>query len=367
MIQGRDDRYPADEFWDQAESHEILGLDSREEGLAGRPGVSRLRLYVSAEAHASIEKAAIVIGVGRTGVRSIPVDDAFRMRPDALEAAIAEDREAGWRPFCVAGTLGTTSSSSFDPAEELAAKGIDLDGYTAEAMVDDVFAVADALGYERVSLMGFSWGTLLGQDACRRYPERVARLISIGTAATGGIFKLPSDLDRSLEGISELLALPDGSLLMAATASAGDPEHQSGSLWWSAAAAAGTHPRDSVFFKRNSSSNSGDSGSGGRVATPSSPCAGNGSDATSSVIFYNYGLDEEPLTLGDLLTWAIDTAWSHGPERVWVNTNTLDHAKALPLYQRCGFQPYKQEHKVFDDPRLNGLIAAEATRGSADD
>ena len=57
-----------------------------------------------------------------------------------------------------------------------------------------------------------------------------------------------------------------------------------------------------------------------------------------------------------LLTWAIDTAWNHEPRRLWVNTNSLDHPKALALYQRCGFRPYKQEPKVFDDPRLNGLI-----------
>ncbi len=68
-----------------------------------------------------------------------------------------------------------------------------------------------------------------------------------------------------------------------------------------------------------------------------------------------------------LLTWAIDTAWNHAPERLWVNTNTLDHPKALPLYQRCGFRPFKQESKLFDDPRLNGLIAAEATRRSSGD
>ena len=43
------------------------------------------------------------------------------------------------------------------------------------------------------------------------------------------------------------------------------------------------------------------------ATTPSSP-SGNGETATSSVIFSNYGFDEEPLTLGDLLTWAIDTA-----------------------------------------------------------
>jgi GNAT superfamily N-acetyltransferase len=57
-----------------------------------------------------------------------------------------------------------------------------------------------------------------------------------------------------------------------------------------------------------------------------------------------------------LMTWAIDTAWNYAPDRVWVNTNTLDHPKALPLYQRCGFHPYKQEQVLFDDPRLNGLI-----------
>jgi aromatic-L-amino-acid decarboxylase len=68
----------------------------------------------------SIEKAAIVIGVGRAGVRRIPVDEQFRMRPAELARAIAEDRAAGWLPFCVVGTLGTTSSTSVDPPAELA-------------------------------------------------------------------------------------------------------------------------------------------------------------------------------------------------------------------------------------------------------
>lgn len=57
-----------------------------------------------------------------------------------------------------------------------------------------------------------------------------------------------------------------------------------------------------------------------------------------------------------LLASAIDIAWSHQPTRLWVNTNTLDHPKALRLYQRMGFVPYAQERKVIDDPRLNGLI-----------
>ncbi|HXV75695.1 MAG TPA: pyridoxal-dependent decarboxylase [Candidatus Polarisedimenticolaceae bacterium] len=103
-----------------AARHAIPGLDSRDEGLAGRDGLARPRLYVSTEAHMSIEKAAIVSGIGRAGVRHIPTDAEFRMRPDALDRAIAEDRAAGWLPFCVVGTLGTTSSSSVDPPAALA-------------------------------------------------------------------------------------------------------------------------------------------------------------------------------------------------------------------------------------------------------
>ena len=103
-----------------AARHAAPGLDSREQGLAGREGIGRLRIYVSTEAHSSIEKGAIVIGVGKAGVRRIPTDEAFRMRPELLERAVAEDRAQGWLPFCVVATLGTTSSTSVDPAGPLA-------------------------------------------------------------------------------------------------------------------------------------------------------------------------------------------------------------------------------------------------------
>ena len=103
-----------------AARHAAAGLGSRDEGLLGRPGFGPLRLYASQEAHSSIEKAAIVVGVGRRGVRRIGVDATYRMDPRALERAIAEDRAAGWLPFCVVATLGTTSSTAVDPAEEIA-------------------------------------------------------------------------------------------------------------------------------------------------------------------------------------------------------------------------------------------------------
>ena len=59
---------------------------------------------------------------------------------------------------------------------------------------------------------------------------------------------------------------------------------------------------------------------------------------------------------GYLLSAALDIAWSHEPKRVWLNTNTLDHPRALALYQRLGFKPYKQERKTIPDPRVSGLI-----------
>jgi aromatic-L-amino-acid decarboxylase len=95
----------------------VPGHPFGEEGMAGGP---RLRLYTSEQAHSSIEKAAITLGLGRRGVRKIPVDPEFRMDPGALRRAVAEDRAAGWHPFCVVATVGTTSTTSVDPVPAIA-------------------------------------------------------------------------------------------------------------------------------------------------------------------------------------------------------------------------------------------------------
>lgn len=59
-----------------------------------------------------------------------------------------------------------------------------------------------------------------------------------------------------------------------------------------------------------------------------------------------------------LLASAIDIAWSYSPARLHLHTNTLDHPKALPVYQRCGFKPYKQEKIIIEDPRMTGAFPA---------
>lgn len=98
----------------------VEGLEARTEGLAGRADAPRLRLYCSVEAHSSIEKAAIVLGVGQAGVRKIGTDAAFRLDVAELARAIAADQAAGWRPFAVVATVGTTSTTSVDPVAAIA-------------------------------------------------------------------------------------------------------------------------------------------------------------------------------------------------------------------------------------------------------
>jgi aromatic-L-amino-acid/L-tryptophan decarboxylase len=94
--------------------------DIRPRGLAGRSDVPPLRVYCSQEAHSSVEKAAIVTGLGQDGVCKIPVDEEFRLLPDRLQDAIAEDRRAGLLPVAVVATVGTTSTTSIDPVAAIA-------------------------------------------------------------------------------------------------------------------------------------------------------------------------------------------------------------------------------------------------------
>jgi aromatic-L-amino-acid decarboxylase len=96
----------------------VPNLEARRRGLVGQ---ARLRMYASEEAHSSIEKAGIVLGIGQDGCRKVPADAAFRMEVESLRRAIAEDRAAGFTPFAVTASVGTTSTTSIDPVREIAA------------------------------------------------------------------------------------------------------------------------------------------------------------------------------------------------------------------------------------------------------
>ncbi len=88
--------------------------EARQEGQT-----PNLVLYCSEFAHSSVDKAAIMLGLGLKNVRKIPADSEFRMRPELLAKAIQEDRATGLLPFCVVPTVGTTGVTSVDPVPEI--------------------------------------------------------------------------------------------------------------------------------------------------------------------------------------------------------------------------------------------------------
>src|SRR5205085_7215143 len=83
---------------------------------------SRAVLYVSGQRHSSVDRAAKILGFMPTQVRPVPVDAAFRLRLDALDAALADDRAAGRFPWAVVANAGATNTGAVDPLAALAAR-----------------------------------------------------------------------------------------------------------------------------------------------------------------------------------------------------------------------------------------------------
>jgi aromatic-L-amino-acid decarboxylase len=93
--------------------------DARVQGLAatGR----RFAIYCSDQAHSSVDKAVILLGFGQDTLRRLPSDPDYRMQVDALRDAVTRDRTAGITPLAVVATVGSTSTTSVDPLDEIAA------------------------------------------------------------------------------------------------------------------------------------------------------------------------------------------------------------------------------------------------------
>lgn len=87
-------------------------------GLQGE--AQALVVYASAQAHSSVDKAALLAGFGRRNIRQVPCDEHFAMRPDSLAELVRRDVEDGKRPCAIVATTGTTSSTALDPVAALA-------------------------------------------------------------------------------------------------------------------------------------------------------------------------------------------------------------------------------------------------------
>jgi aromatic-L-amino-acid/L-tryptophan decarboxylase len=99
-----------------ASRERVTGYVSNKKGCDGR-----LVGYTSTQTHSSLEKAAMVSGIGVDNLRKIEVDENFAMKPEDLARQIETDRRAGLVPCFVCATVGTTSSNAVDPIKEIAA------------------------------------------------------------------------------------------------------------------------------------------------------------------------------------------------------------------------------------------------------
>ena len=103
-----------------AAARERVVPGARQGGIIGRADLPLLRLYASDQAHSSLDKAAVMLGLGEDNVVRVPSDASYRMDVHALRAAMADDARRGYRAMAVVATVGTTSSASVDPVAEIA-------------------------------------------------------------------------------------------------------------------------------------------------------------------------------------------------------------------------------------------------------
>jgi aromatic-L-amino-acid/L-tryptophan decarboxylase len=80
----------------------------------------RIIAYASTQTHSSLQKAAMIAGIGSANLRLVEVDKDFAMRPNSLAKQIEADKHAGLIPSFVCATVGTTSSNAMDPVAEIA-------------------------------------------------------------------------------------------------------------------------------------------------------------------------------------------------------------------------------------------------------
>jgi aromatic-L-amino-acid decarboxylase len=126
--------------------HRTSGGRWRESGVDGRE-----RVYLTAETHSSVAKAARVAGLGERALRPVdPVPGTGAMSPDALAAALAADVAAGVRPVLVCATVGTTGTGAVDAVRDIAAVA---EPYRAWVHVDAAWAGVAALCPEHRDLV----------------------------------------------------------------------------------------------------------------------------------------------------------------------------------------------------------------------
>jgi aromatic-L-amino-acid decarboxylase len=120
-------------------------------------------VYVSAETHSSMEKAARIAGLGTDAIRVVEVDGDLAMRPGALAARLERDVARGFTPVLVCATVGTTSTTAMDPLAQL---GPICQRHGVWLHVDAAYAGVSAVAPELRELQaGVEWADSYTTDA----------------------------------------------------------------------------------------------------------------------------------------------------------------------------------------------------------
>lgn len=171
----------------------VEGLDVPRDGLVRSVASGEgdgWTVYASTEVHASVHKAAQVLGLGREAVRLVPVDRDFQIDVAALAESIRQDRDRGLRPFAVVGNAGTVNTGAIDDLEAMAdiaqREGLwfHIDGAFGSLARLSPRHASQVRGLERADSLAFDfhkWMYVPYEAGCVlvRDPERMRRPFSV--------------------------------------------------------------------------------------------------------------------------------------------------------------------------------------------
>ncbi|WP_425392230.1 pyridoxal phosphate-dependent decarboxylase family protein [Ekhidna sp.] len=100
-------------------SNLIAVVTAREAADVKAKDFDKLVVYLSDQAHHSLQKALRIAGLGEAQLRYLPIDDEFRIDISTLDETIQKDKDSGLIPFFINASLGTTNTGTIDPIEEM--------------------------------------------------------------------------------------------------------------------------------------------------------------------------------------------------------------------------------------------------------
>lgn len=164
----------------------VLQWKGNQEGLSGQ---KKLRIYVSGEAHSSVEKAVWIAGIGSENIVHLPVIGPMHgADPEALKAAIEHDLAAGFTPAGVIGVIGGTGMGACDDLERLIGVAKDFDLYVH---IDAAWAGSAMICDEFRSL----WRGVEGADSVVLNPHK---WLGVQFDLSAHFLKNPADLVQTL-------------------------------------------------------------------------------------------------------------------------------------------------------------------------